>query len=265
MKKPQGVKVLVLDIETVPMLGYVWGLFDQNVGLNQVKSDWHVISWAAKWLGDPPDKVIQMDQRNAKNVEDDKKLLQAVWKLMDEADVIITQNGKAFDSKKLNARFILNGMHPPSSYRHIDTYIIAKKYFAFTSNKLAYMTDKLCVKYKKLSNHKFEGFELWKECLKGNKAAWKEMAKYNIYDILSLEEVYYKLIPWDNSINFSVYVDDELNQCTCGSNNFVKNGYSFTNNGRYHRYKCKKCGSEVKSKSNLLTKEKRKSLLSRTS
>lgn len=37
------------------------------------------------------------------------------------------------------------------------------------------MTDKLCVKYKKLNHSKFPGMELWRECLKGNSEAWTEM------------------------------------------------------------------------------------------
>lgn len=95
--------------------------------------------------------------------------------MLDEADIVITQNGRKFDQKKLNARFILNGFKPPSSYKHIDTLVIARKHFGFTSNKLKYMTDKLCTKYKKLDHSKFPGMELWRECLKGNSEAWTEM------------------------------------------------------------------------------------------
>src|SRR5579885_3368369 len=176
MNKP---KILLFDIETAPMLAHVWDLWDQNVGLNQIKSDWHILAWAAKWYGDPPHKIMYMDQRNVKNIADDRKILKGIWKLLNEADIVITQNGKAFDEKKLNARFIIQGFNPPSSFKHIDTRQIAKKRFAFTSNKLEYMTNKLCTKYKKLDHAKFYGFNLWSECLKGNIKAWKEMEKYN--------------------------------------------------------------------------------------
>ena len=114
-------KVLVFDVETAPIMSYVWRLWDQNVGLNQIEQDWHIMSWAAKWLDDPADKIMYMDQRKAKNIEDDSKILRGIWKLLDEADIVITQNGKKFDQKKLNARFVLNGFQPPSSYKHIDT------------------------------------------------------------------------------------------------------------------------------------------------
>lgn len=259
-KQSSAPKILILDIETAPVLGYVWGLWENNLGLNQVKSDWYILAWSAKWYGESASKIMYQDQRKAKNIEDDKALLQGIWHLMDEADIIITQNGKAFDEKKLNARFILNGMKPPSSYKSIDTKLIASKKFAFTSNKLEYMTDKLCTKYKKIKHSKFGGFELWKQCLAGNQKAWAEMEKYNKYDVLSLEELYTKLQPWDSSINFSVYSESLKHTCACGSSNFKKNGYKYTSVGKYQRYVCLDCGSEAKDRENLLSKDKKASL-----
>lgn len=257
MSKP---KVLLFDIETAPMLGYVWSLWENNVSLDQLYKDWHVLSWSAKWLDDSPNKIMYSDQSKVKDIENDKVILKQIWKLLDEADIVITQNGKSFDHKKLNARFVLHGFQPPSTYKHIDTMLIAKKHFAFTSNKLEYMSNKLCTKYKKLKSTKFPGFSMWLECLAGNKKAWKEMQKYNKHDVLALEELYYKLIPWDSSLNFNVYSEFEEIVCNCGSTSFVANGYMYTAVGKFQRYRCKKCGSETRGRDNLFTKEKRKSL-----
>jgi hypothetical protein len=261
-KTMTGPKILLLDIETAPIEAYVWGLWDNNVALNQIKTDWSIISWAAKFLNHK--QVLQEDVRNQKDKRDDSVILKGIHKLLDEADIIVTQNGKSFDAKKLNARFILNGMRPPSSYQHIDTKLLAKKYFGFTSNSLEYMTDKLCVKYKKLKHKEFPGQELWTECLKGNSKAWKEMAKYNIHDVLALEELYKKLIPWDNKVNFNVYYGDQDAVCTCGSTDFRKNGYCYTKTGKYQRFECKSCGSELRSRQSLVEPEKRKSMLTGT-
>jgi hypothetical protein len=239
--KKSGPKILALDIETSPIVSYTWGLFDQNVALNQVKEDWSVLAWCAKWVGS-------------------KKVMQEIWHLLDEADIVLTQNGKKFDIKKLNARFIINGMRPPSSFKQIDTLRIARKVFGFTSNKLEYMSNTLGLKHKKLKVKKFPGFDLWSECLKGNIEAWKEMERYNKSDVLALEELYKKLIPWDNSVNFNLYSRDNVTRCTCGSTNFIKNGYFYGAAGRYQRYKCSDCGSEIRDKQNLLSKEKKKSL-----
>jgi hypothetical protein len=261
-----GPKVLIYDIETAPIVAHVWGLWENNVGLNQIDSDWHVLSWSAKWLGAPENEVMYMDQRGVKNIEDDSKLLKQIWNLLNEADIVITQNGKKFDQKKLNARFILSGFPPTTSYKHIDTAQIARKHFAFTSNKLAYMTDKLCSTYKKLTNHgNFPGHELWVQCLKGNIDAWNEMEKYNKYDVLSLEELYHKLIPWDSSINFNVYTDEEVTRCSCGSMNFRKNGFYYTNAAKYQKFTCKQCGKEHRDIVNLLSPEKKETLKKGTS
>jgi uncharacterized protein YprB with RNaseH-like and TPR domain len=246
-KKINGPKILILDIETSPLLGNVWSLWNNNLGLNQLVKDWHIMSWSAKWYGN--DEITYMDQRKAKNIENDSKILKPLWKMMDEADIIVSHNGKSFDIKKLNARFILNGMKPPSSFRNIDTKILAKKHFGFTSNKLAYLTDKLCTKYKKLSHGKYPGQELWTQCLKGNIDAWNEMEEYNKYDVLSLEELYEKLIPWDDSINFTVYFEEDV--CSCGSSDFVKNGIYYTNASRFQKYKCNDCGKEYRDREKL--------------
>lgn len=255
-----GPKILIFDIETAPIIAYVWSIWEQNVGLNQIQKDWHVLSWSAKWLDEPESKIMYMDQRNSKTVENDKPILQGIWDLLDEADIVITQNGKAFDQKKLNARFIINGFQPPSSFRHIDVKQLASKHFGFTSNKLEYMTDKINKKYKKLKHEKFSGFELWRECLKGNLAAWREMEKYNKYDVLALEELYKKIIPWDSSINFNVYRDQHSPICVCGVKDFYKNGHRFTETGKFQRFRCGNCGRESMSKENMLSPEKKKSL-----
>lgn len=250
--------MLLLDIETAPILAYVWSIWQQNVGLSQIKEDWFVISWAAKWLDSAG--MQYADQRRARVLEDDRKLLKPLWKLLDEADIVITQNGKAFDAKKLNARFVLNGFRPPSPYRHIDTKILAKRHFAFTSNKLEYMTDKLCVKYKKLKHQKFPGFELWKECLAGNQQAWKELERYNKHDVLALEELYHKLSPWDSSISFDAYTAHEVPVCQCGCAAFVRDGFAYSQSGKFQRYRCKRCGAHTRAKENILSPQKRKSM-----
>ncbi len=232
-------KVLVLDIETAPITAHVWGLKDQNIGLNQIINDWYVLAWAAKWLG--KDYVWYADQSKAKDMKDDRLLLNKIWELLNEADIVITQYGSGFDAPRLNTRFLMAGMKPPSPYKHLDTYRIAKSAFDFTSNKLEYLTDKLCVKYKKLAHKKYPGMSLWTECLKGNKQAWAEMKKYNIHDVLATEELYEKLKAWAPQSAPEVYHQNGI--CTvCGESKLIKNGYFRTKLGRWQRLKCDSCG-----------------------
>ena len=255
-------RILIIDIETAPIIGSVWKLFKENIGLNQIVKDWHILSYSAKWLGSPENEVVYEDQRNAVNIEDDTHLLESIWKLLDEADIVISQNGVKFDIKKIKARMIIKGFKPFSSFKNIDTLLIAKGTFGFTSNKLEYMTDKICKKYKKSTHGKFAGFELWKECLAGNIEAWNEMKNYNRFDVLSLEELYTIMAPWyDKHPNLNLYSKHNNFKCNCGSSELVPNGYAYTQVSKFQRYKCSCCGAEYRGRKNLLSKEKRDSLM----
>ena len=45
-------KVLFLDIETSPNVAHVWGIWQQNVSLNQLMESSYTMCWAAKWQGE---------------------------------------------------------------------------------------------------------------------------------------------------------------------------------------------------------------------
>lgn len=254
-------KILFFDLETAPLRCFTFGLWDQNIGLNQIDQDWFLLSFSAKWLGKP--NVFYMDQSKAEDITDDTKLLKALWHLLDEADIVITQNGKSFDEKVANARFIIKGLTPPSPFRHIDTKQLAKKRFRFTSNKLEYLADALGVQHKKLKHKQFPGFELWRECLRKNPEAWAEMKAYNVQDTLALEEVYHKLAPWGVGVDLNQFYGDFAYRCQCGSSDFTKRGFDFTPAGKFRKFVCKACGAWHRAKgkdNNFMSGAKRASL-----
>lgn len=263
MKKNNGPRILLFDIETSPLLVHAWQLWgDQNIGVNQMIEDWQVLSWSAKWLKE--DNIMYRDQRKSKKITNDKELIKEIWKLLDEADVVITQNGKKFDVRKLNAKFVENELGPPSSFKHIDTRMLAKAKFDLPSYSLEYMTKKFCKKYKKLKSRKFIGHDLWIACIAGNLSAWKEMEAYNKTDVLALEELYHFFKGWDDSINLNLYSEEETKMCnSCGHSHLEKKGFSYTGSGKFQRYRCAKCGHQTASKINLLSKEKRASIRKR--
>ena len=259
MEKNKGPKVLFIDIETKPILAWVWGIFDQNIGLDMIEQDWSIISVAAKWADS--NEVFQYDVRKGINDKNEKAMLKQVHALLNDADIVVGQNSKKFDVKKLNERFLKFGMTPPSPYRQMDTLVMSKKYFAPTSHKLEFRSKHLNTKYKKMSHSKYPGFSLWKACIHNDQKAWDEMALYNKFDVLSTEEYYNILAPWDNSINFNVYSDGDLtNKCNCGIPRLQKRGYGYTNNGKFQKLQCTACGSWTQSKINLLSKDKKAAL-----
>ncbi len=125
--------IILLDIETAPSLGYVWGIWEQNV--ISVKEEWFILSFATKVLGVGKPVIYALpDYKHYKrNHYDDEALVKELWKILDEADVVIAHNGDRFDIKKSNARFIYHGLKPPSPYKTIDTLKIARKHFNFNS------------------------------------------------------------------------------------------------------------------------------------
>ncbi len=247
---PAKAKVLVFDIETSPILAFVWDLWDQNIALNQIVKDRHVISWSAKWLGSPESEVMYADKRDTA-WGDDKALCKKLWKLLDEADIVITQNGKKFDTPRMNARFLVHGFRPPSPYTHLDTYQIAKGVFDFPSKKLEYMTSVINKKYKKLLHKKFPGQLLWNECLAGNKQAWNELKLYNIHDVLATEELYMTMRAWTPTTSPNVFtVSDKKYMCgTCGEKNKMDTVKpKRMNSGMYYQFRCRICGAFQKGK-----------------
>lgn len=258
----KGARVLLIDIETAPILAYVWSLWKQNVGLNQINNEWYILSYCAKWLGEP--EVTYQDIRDTPH--DDSSLMQPLWDLLNEADIIIGQNGKAFDMPKIQARLIMAGHLPPRPYKVIDTMLMAKQQFRFTSNKLEWMTGETAglTTERKSKHSKFPGFMLWAECLKGNPEAWDEMKEYNIPDVTSMEELYLKLRPWYvGHPNMAVYVDSDKIACPkCGSHDVEQDGFTFTQVGKYELYKCGNCGGFSRGRYTRNSTSVRKALLS---
>jgi len=245
-------KILFFDIENAPNTAYIWGLWQETTSEKMVDSTWYMLCWAAKWLGEPKiysSSLIDFPGYYSKYPEDDAKILKTLWKLLDAADIVVAHNGKKFDVRKANARFIMNGMTPPSPYKVVDTLEAARKYFYFTSNKLDDLGKYLKVGCKLETG----GFELWRQCMRGNKRAWQKMVRYCKNDILLLEKVYLKLRPYMTSHpNLVVYEDSEEEKCPkCGSTELKKRGLAYTNVGKYQKYRCVSCGGWCRGKNNL--------------
>ena len=172
-------RILLLDIETAPNKGYMWGLWDQNIGLNQIISAGYTLCWSAKWYQEP-EVFFDSLHRN-----DKKAMLQNIWNLLDEADAVIHYNGIRFDIPTLNAEFLQANMPPPSPYKQIDLLRTVKSQLRLPSNKLDYVAKILGVGQKIRTD-----FDLWVDVMNDVPSAWKDMEEYNIQDTNLLELVY---------------------------------------------------------------------------
>lgn len=261
VKKP---RILLLDIETAPILADVWQLFNNNVSIDQIKSDWYILSWAAKYLGESDvtcDSLFHYPKSFKKDPENDEHIVRSLYSIMSKADIIIGHNMDKFDFKKSTARFIKYGLEPLPYVRTIDTLKIARREFKFTSNRLDYLARYLGIG-KKVSH---EGHSLWTKCQRGDPKAWAKMIEYNCKDVDLLEEVYMKIRAWDSKHpNVAMYYNDYKERCPCcGSTNVFSYAPDkvVTNLSTFDQVICLDCGKHSRRGTNLLTKEKRASIL----
>lgn len=239
MNNKKSPRVLIYDIENTPTVVTTWGLWEQNA--IETLEEWYILSYAYKWLGEKEVHVVALpDFKGYKNdKKNDKLLCESLHKLFEEADIVIAHNGDEHDQKKSNARFIYNGLKPASPFKSIDTKKIAKKYFKFNSNSLNNLGT-----YLKLGN-KIEnsGIKLWRGCMEGDKKSWSIMKKYNKQDVVLLEKVYMKLLPWIALHPADVFYQAPFDCPNCGSSHMTKHKRKIVKGGWKQQMQCKDCGS----------------------
>jgi uncharacterized protein YprB with RNaseH-like and TPR domain len=253
-------KVLLFDIETSPLQAFVFqkSIWKTNVGADQVISEWYMLTWSAKWLFDDTLISQRLTGKEARK-EDDSRIVEGLWKLLDEADIVIAHNGDGFDIPNMNTRFVVLGLPPPSPYQTIDTMLVARKQFGFTHNSLNGLAKIFGFEAKMDTD-----FELWKRCVAGDEEALEYMQTYNKGDVTLLEKIYLKLRPWiKNHPNIGLFVESKAAICpNCGGDSlkWLPDKFYYTSTSKFPLFICK-CGAYGRSRFNSLDKSVRKSLV----
>ena len=224
------VNVLTLDIETSAHTVRTWGLFKQNIGLNQIVEPGSTLCLAYKWFDETETHFLRADEPD---------YAQRVWDLLDAAHYVVHWNGTSFDIPHLQKDLILAGLMPPSPFKQIDLVRVARKQFNFASNKLDWVAQQLGVG----SKVKHEGFDLWTACEAGDPDAWKRMEEYNRGDIAVTEGLLVKLLPWiPNMAHIGMYIGTDRCCARCGNDDLKIEGYSYANSQKYILMHCTECG-----------------------
>lgn len=213
-------KIILLDVETLPILAATFSLYPESINHDNIIQDWSLICVCWKYLDKPTiysSSVLDDKEAFNEDVNNDIVVVKKIREILQDADVIIGHNIKKFDYKKINARLIYHGLEPlPSGIIQLDTLTEARRIASFTSNRLDYL-GKLLTGEGKMDTER----GLWLRVLKGDKKAVKSMTEYCKQDVQVLEDVYLKLRPYiKNHPHFGVL------------------------NGGDRQYTCPKCGSE---------------------
>ena len=237
-------KTLYLDIETSPNVCYTWGLYNENIGINQVIEPTRVICVAFKLDDQPMDFTAEWQPGGH------KRMIRRVRGMLEAADAVVHYNGSRFDEPHLNREFLQAGLSPPSQYRTIDLCTTVKKRFRFAAARLQQVVTELDLGEKIKTD-----FDLWKDVLAGDPKAQKLMERYNKHDVQLLVDLYEQIRPWVVSHpNVALYSDDPTRpQCTRCGGDVRKNGVYRTNSGVYQGYRCVVCDSQSRDMSRLIT------------
>lgn len=233
-------RILIYDIETSPIIGYTWGVWQTDV--IEILHDWQILTVAWKWLGEKKVHVVGQDDFKGwkPGVNNDIEVVKKIHELFTEADVVVAHNGNSFDQKKVQARMMIHNLDPPAPYKQIDTKLVAKRFAAFTRNHLKHLANDL-----QTDNRKGDpgGFKTWQGCMAGDKKSWNTMKRYNKQDITSLEDLYLRLLPWISNHPNVGRLENKINVCPkCGSTQLQMRGFRVTNVGKYQRAQCQDCG-----------------------
>ncbi len=233
-------KILFLDIETFPNTVRTWGMYKQHA-LELVEES-IVCGYSAKWLNGKQTTRTLYDLKGYKpDHRDDQPLIEEIWTLENEADIVVAHYGDGFDIPRLNARFLRHGFQPPAPFKTVDTKKEACRLFNFGgSYKLDYICSYLGLGQKMDTG----GYSLWQGCMAGDPSSWAKMKKYNKHDVVLLERLYLHLLPWLNN-HPSQFVEGGCPKC--GSTNLQSRGFARSNTRQYRRFQCQDCGGWTRS------------------
>lgn len=257
----EGPVITFLDVETSATISAHFSRFKAFISPDAVIQEPYLLT--AAWKNNRGESGAHSLHHYPLWEEDhtnDLMLVEQMWDVLDKSDIVIAHNA-SFDDGWFANRFAAHGMQPPSSYKVICTLKALKKYFKLPSNSLDASTRYFGLEQKR--SH--EGISLWLRCMQGDVEAMESMLEYNRGDIPTLEQLYYKILPFiKNHPNAALYYNDDKVRCnTCGADDMeeITGKYSYTNLSKFKTFRCNSCGSIKRNRKNERTKEQMQNTL----
>ena len=255
---PKIPKYLLIDVETLPAAALVFTLFSKApIQHDHLLNDVTICCWSAKWLYSTEMMSDCMTSEEAVK-KDDKRIMESLWGILNDAECIIGHNCDRFDMKMINARFVYNKIKPPTPYQTIDTLKHTQKALGTMSHRLDYFGKFMFNKGKLHTD-----FSLWRKCYDGDQESLDYMLKYNRVDVELLEELYLEALPYMRPHpNFALYAEATETCCIyCGHTELEDAGMYVTSANRYHAHRCKKCGGIMRDRLSDVTRQERNNML----
>lgn len=231
-------RIAFYDLENAPSLGWYYDRWKEG-NIVADEQDWFMLSFAWQWQGESKVhcKALCDYPSYQKNKTDDSNLVKDLWKLFDEADVLIAHNGDRFDRRKSNSRFLGCDLPPPSPYRTIDTLKASRRQFMQGSNSLASLGEFLKLGGKIPTT----GWHLWRACIDGDPKAWEKLKRYNKRDVTLLKSVYERLLPWIPNHPDLRAISLKTGCPSCQSKRVQCRGFNYSQTQKTQKMQCLDC------------------------
>ena len=201
----------------------------------------HILCGSWMDFGESKPHCLGIDDfpRYRKNSLDDSRLVLALRKVLEEADVWVTWYGSKFDEPFLNSRLIHHGYAPLPPRAHIDLWFTARYRLAISRNSLANASRFLGLEQKTPLM-----LEEWVKAVAGERRSLRYIKEHCDQDVVVLSQAYKVLRPLIKNHPSVAEAEKGVIKCTaCGSFDLQKRGFRATPTSRRRVYFCKKCHS----------------------
>lgn len=230
-------EILTLDIERLPGIAPVWDQKTRYIPVSQWTRLPSLLCVAWQWYGKRPVEFssVWADGREG--------MARAVWDALDRCDVLVTFNGKRFDVPHLKGEFAALGLPPPSPWRNVDLFAVARSAFGYESKSLAHLAQRLGVPGKR---GRYDVAQA-EAAVSGDERAQVALARYNKADVRATVAVYDAMRPWITNHPHIGQTSAETLTCpNCGGTDLAANGSYRAQVIEYAAYRCKHCGANVR-------------------
>lgn len=244
-------RIVLWDLETLPNLKEVMKVLpglSAYPGLTLKASINSVICMGWKVFGEKEVHCINawdFKSRWAKDVNDDFEVVKQAAKIIQDADAVVTHNGKSFDWKVLQTRLLFHGLKPLPKILHVDTRAESRKHLFMFNNRLNTLA-KFFAQDEKLDT----GWDLWVKVANRDRKSMNKMTAYCKQDVMVLENIFKVMRPLLSELpNYNLFNLGERPVCIrCGSTRLNSRGRQLTKTMTQQRFQCQNCGSWMNSK-----------------
>jgi uncharacterized protein YprB with RNaseH-like and TPR domain len=169
-----------------------------DIETTHLKADFgYCLCASVKPLGHPPITARIDDSPGYKSEPwNDKHVVCKIRDILNNADMLISWNGRRFDWKFLQTRLMMHGETPLQPALHIDVYYQSRYKLLLASNRLDHVDRFLHGDSEKTSLHG----QIWQKAACGDRGSLDYVVEHCEKDVGVLERVFYDLKPFIKQI-----------------------------------------------------------------